>query len=284
MPLYRLSEPTDLREPVVVVALDGWVDAGGAATSAAQQLLTRRTRTIARFDSDVLFDYRARRPTLDIVDGRPAELTWPELTIRLSRFGAHDVLVLTGPEPDFLWHELCQAAVDIAARLGVTQWITLGAIPSPVPHTRVVPVLGTASRPELLRAGVRPGPAGTLRVPAAAVSVLDVALTRADVPSVGYFAQVPNYLTGPYPAAALELLRVLGRHLDLALPPGSLADDAQALRERLDAVAAADEATRTHIERLEALADADRLPSGDELISDIERFLREGGASGRGRP
>src|SRR5574337_1432385 len=109
--------------------------------------------------------------------------------------------------------------------------------------------------------------AGTLRVPAAAVSVLDVALTAAGVPSIGYFAQVPNYLTGPYPAAALELLRVLGRHLDLGLPQGQLADDAQALRERLDAVAAADEATRTHIERLEALADADRLPSGDELIS-----------------
>lgn len=283
MPLYRMSEPGDLREPVVVVALDGWVDSGGAATSAAQQLLTRRTRTIARFDSDVLFDYRARRPTLDIVDGRPSELVWPELTLRRSHYETRDILVLTGPEPDFLWQELCQAAVDIAERLGVTQWITLGAIPSPVPHTRAVPIMGTASRPELLRAGVRPGPVGTLRVPAAAVSVLDVALSRADVPSVGYYAQVPNYLTGPYPAAALELLRVLGRHLELDLPQGDLAEEARALRERLDAVAGADEATRTHIERLEALADADHLPSGDELISDIERFLHEGGASGRGR-
>ena len=39
-------------------------------------------RSIATFDADVLFDYRARRPTLDIVDGRLALLTWPELAIR----------------------------------------------------------------------------------------------------------------------------------------------------------------------------------------------------------
>lgn len=284
MPLYRLSAPDDLHEPVVVVALDGWVDAGGSATSAAEQLIKPRARMVARFDSDVLFDYRARRPTLDIVDGRAEDLTWPELTLRLARHPGRDVLVLSGPEPDFLWHELCRAVVEIAGRLAVTQWITLGAIPAPVPHTREVPILGTASRPGLLRGGVRPGPAGVLRVPAAAVSVLDVALSRADVPAVGYFAQVPNYLTGPYPAASLALLKVLGQHLGLTLPQGDLADEAEALRTRLDAVAAADEATRAHIERLETMSDEDRQPSGDELISDIERFLHEGGGSGRGRP
>ncbi|HEX5466332.1 MAG TPA: PAC2 family protein [Candidatus Limnocylindrales bacterium] len=284
MPLYRLSVPDGLHDPVMVVALDGWVDAGSAATTAVEQLLARRSRIVARFDSDVLFDYRARRPTLEIVDGRADELSWPELTIRLSRHPEQDLLIMTGPEPDFLWHELCRAAVEIAARLEVRQWITLGAVPAPVPHTRAVPIMGTASRPDLLRGGVQPGPAGLLRVPAAAVSVLDVAVERANVPAVGYFAQVPNYLTGPYPAAAVALIRTLGRHLGLSLPIGELEQEAEALRERLDLVAAGDEATRSHIERLETLLDQDHRPSGDELISDIERFLREGGASGRGRP
>ena len=48
-------------------------------------------------------------------------------------------------------------------------------------------------------------------------------------------------------------------------------------RNLLDAATATDEDTRAHVERLELLADESRLPAGDELIADIERFLREGG-------
>jgi len=53
------------------------------------------------------------------------------------------------------------------------------------------------------------------------------------------------------------------------------------LRTSLDAAAALDDQTRTYVERLEAMVDEARLPSGDELISDIERFLRD---RGTGRP
>src|SRR5207244_12002286 len=131
---------------------------------------------LATFDADVLFDYRARRPTLEIVDGGPAELTWPELTLRRGRVGDRDVLVLAGAEPDFHWHELSEAAIELARRFGVTEWISLGAIPAAVPHTRSVPILGTESKRGLLRGEVQAGPEGILRVPAAAISVLDMAV------------------------------------------------------------------------------------------------------------
>ena len=60
--------------------------------------------------------------------------------------------------------------------------------------------------------------------------------------------------------------------------------DTRALERRnlLDAATATDEDTRAHVERLELLADESRLPAGDELIADIERFLREGGDEGGG--
>ena len=45
---------------------------------------------------------------------------------------------------------------------------------------------------------------------------------------------------------------------------------------------AAEERTRSYVERLEAMADEARLPAGDELIADIERFLRDGGGSDNG--
>jgi proteasome assembly chaperone (PAC2) family protein len=283
--LYRLRRQLpELAEPTVVVALDGWVDAGSAATNAAG-ILAQGGRVVATFDSDAIFDYRARRPTLEIVHGRPRNLVWPELTIRHSKVGERDLLILTGAEPDYRWHELASDILTLAQRLGVGQWISLGAIPAAVPHTRSVPILGTESRSGLLQGGVLPGPQGVLRVPAAAISVLDISVAKAGIPSVGYFAQIPHYVSGDYPQASIELLRALGRHLDVELDVGHLPEEARLMRIRLDAAAAREETTREYVERLETLVDEARLPSGDDLISEIEQFLREGGQQGgSGRP
>jgi len=279
MVLLKIENADGLVAPVLLAALDGWVDAGGAATVAAGHVAANGTR-VATFDDDRLYDYRARRPTLDIVNGRPSSLTWPELIVRRTTVGTRDVLVLTGPEPDFHWRELTSAAVELAKRLGVAEWISLGAIPAAVPHTRDVPVMGIEPAPGLLRANVTPGPEGVLRVPAAAISVLDHAVARAGIPAVGYFAQVPHYVTGAYVPAAVELLRVLGRHLGYDVPPGALREEARQVLARLEAATAADEGTRAYVQRLEATVDEARRPSGDDLISEIEQFLRESGQEG----
>jgi len=284
--LYSLAgpgspgDPGDLIAPVLIAAFDGWVDAGSAATSALEQLLDDAV-DIATFDPDALFDYRARRPTLQIVDGRLAELTWPELVVRRVRFGERDLLVLAGPEPDDRWHAFADDMLDLARRVGVVEWISLGAIPAAVPHTRDVPILGTTSEEGRLRGDIQPGPAGLLRVPAAAISVLEMAMAEGGIPAVGYFAQVPHYVSGPYPAASVALVQALGRHLGVSLPTGELPEEARQLRTRLDTATALEETTRTYVERLEAMVDEQRLPSGDDLIGQIERFLREGGTEGR---
>lgn len=282
MVLYRLEPHDDLIAPVVIVALDGWVDAGSAATVAAEQLIDGAL-VAATFENDLIFDYRARRPILEIADGRPSSLTWPELVLYRTRVGEHDVLVLTGHEPDYRWRDLAESTVELARQLDVSQWISLGAIPAAVPHTRAVPILGTESRPGLLRGDVQPGPEGLLRVPAAAISVFDIAVARAGIPTVGYFAQVPHYMSGNYPGASAELLRAVGRHLGEEIDTGELTDEARKLRDRLDLAAEADDTTRTYVARLESMVDESRLPSGDDLISDIERFLRDRGNEGSQR-
>ena len=278
MALLRIDDLGELVAPTVVVAFDAWVDAGSAATNAIDALLDTDSRPVATFEADVLFDYRARRPTLDIVDGRPSSLDWPELSIRRTTLRDKDVLALTGPEPDFRWRELADDLISFARQLDVAQWITLGAIPAAVPHTRRVPILGTESGPGLLRGDVQPGPAGVLRVPAACVSVLDISIAEAGIPTIGYFAQIPHYISGEYAPASIALLEALGKHLDVEIDVSALRSEAQLLRTRLDTATAADEKTRTYVERLEAMVDEARLPEGDELISEIERFLRERGS------
>ncbi len=279
MALYRLDEEPGFTAPVLVAALEGWVDAGGAGTTAAGQLADGGT-VVATFDADAIYDYRVRRPTLDIVDGRPLTLEWPALTITATTVGERELLVLTGPEPDYRWRELATDVVELAKRLGVASWASLGAIPAAVAHTRPVPILATASADGLLPSGIRQGPDGLLRVPSAALSVFELTASSRGIPAVGLFAQVPHYVSASYPTASIALLTALGRHLGVELPVGQLATRALERRNMLDAATAADEQTKAYVERLEALSDESRLPEGDELIADIERFLREGGGSG----
>jgi hypothetical protein len=154
----------------------------------------------------------------------------------------------------------------------VLEWISIGSIPAAVAHTRPVPVLGTASKPGLLRDDVRQGPDGLLRVPAAALSVVELGVIAAGVRSVGFYAQVPHYVGGPYAAASIAILEQVSQHLGVELPMGELPDEAMAQRQRIDAAVAADDDATQYLHRLEEMAED--LPSGDELASEIERFLK----------
>lgn len=279
MALYTLdSELPVLAEPVVVAAFDGWVDAAAAASSAIEQLSVG-AKVLARFDTDALYDYRSRRPLLDVVDGVLTDLSWPELALRHVYVGGRDLLVLAGAEPDLLWRALAADIRELVHRLGVVQWVSLGAVPATVAHTRPVPVMATASQEGLLHADEIRRPAGLLRVPSAALSAIELEVTGSGIPAAGFFAQVPPYVGGGYAAASLALLEHLARHLDIALPLDDLADVAQRERVRYDAAAAADPETQEMIGRLEAMAGEEelRLPTGDELAREIQRFLRDQG-------
>jgi hypothetical protein len=285
MTLFHLDDGSPLDSPILVAAFDGWVDGGHAGTLAAGQL-AEGGHTVATFDADAIYDFRARRPTLDIVNGRLMDLEWPALRLVGTRIGERDLLILTGAEPDFRWQELSADIVKLAKQLGVVTWVSLGAIPATVPHTRPVPILGTASSAGLLPEDVPQGPEGRLQVPSALVSVLELSASQAGIPALGLFAQVPHYASGAFPTAAVELLGRLGNFLGTDLPLGDLPKRALETRALLDAAVSAEERTRTYVERLEAMADEARLPAGDDLIADIERFLRnrDGNDDGGGLP
>jgi hypothetical protein len=224
----------------------------------------------------VLFDYRSRRPTLDVVDGTLTRLVWPALELHRRAAGSQDLLILHGAEPDFRWKELGDDILELCRRLGVTEWVSLGSIPAAVPHTRPVPVMATASARADLHEAETKGPPGLLRVPSAGLSALEVAVTDGGIPAVGFYAQVPHYIGGPYAAATLALLQHLGRHLRADLPLGSLDDEVRAQRERLDAAVASDDDVREILAQLENANEAE-IPSGDDLAAEIERFLRNEG-------
>jgi proteasome assembly chaperone (PAC2) family protein len=139
-------------------------------------------------------------------------------------------------------------------------------------HRRPVSVLATGTDEELVeRAGAwRQDYSG----PTGAQSVLQVMLGDAGIPTLALWAQVPHYLAGgaspPAIRAVLEKLRDLG----------GLAVDLASLDEQSDTYVRRVEDGLTDrpdvVEVIEAIeAGEAELPSGDELASEIERFLRD---------
>jgi PAC2 family len=264
----------ELRDAVLVASFDGWVDAAEAASRAVAQV-AGDAAVVATFDPDALFDYRSRRPVLDVQDGRLSELRWPDLTIRHARLEGRDVLVFSGAEPDFRWQALAADTVDLVRRLNVTEWVSLGAVPGAVAHTRPVPVMATASEDGLLDEPA--GPEGLLRVPSAALSVLEMAVTDAGTPAVGFYAQVPPYASIGYAAASIALVRRFASHVGLPIDVEPLLDEERDQRARYDAAVAGDAMLRETVARLESAAgdvESEQLPTGDDLAREIERFLR----------
>jgi hypothetical protein len=105
---------------------------------------------------------------------------------------------------------------------------------------------------------------------------MEVVVSGSGIPAVGFYAQVPHYVGGPYAAATLALLRHLSRHLRIELPLDALNEDAMTQRERLDAAVAGDDDVRAILLQLES-ASEEEIPSGDDLAAEIERYLRNEG-------
>ncbi|HET6772882.1 MAG TPA: PAC2 family protein [Acidimicrobiales bacterium] len=286
MALYELIERPELDEPMLVLALEGWIDAGLAAASAAELLCDQLdTVTVARFSTDDLLDYRARRPVAHLTDGVLRGLTWPEIELRAATDGAgNEMLLLVGAEPDRLWHRFTDDVVTLALDFGASMCVGLGAYPFAAPHTRSPRVACTASTPSLaegtfLRA--------SLDFPGGIQAAIEQGCDERGIPAVGLWAQIPHYVPAnmPFPAGSVALVEGLSLLGNLSLPLGDLSARAEATRNRLDELIAQNPEHVEMLRQLEAAWERSEpreptmglsdLPSGDELVAELEEYLRD---------
>jgi proteasome assembly chaperone (PAC2) family protein len=290
MSLYEIVERPELDNPVLVVAMEGWIDAGMAAAGTLRHLLgSADAVTVATFDADDLLDHRARRPTMALVDGRTTGLDWPTIELRASVDAeGHDVLFLVGAEPDHRWRAFSAAVVDLALEFGVRLVVDLGAYPAPVAHTRPVQVVSTATTSELAEAvGYIPG---AIDVPAGVAAAIERRCAEVGLPAVGLWAQVPHYAAAiPQPAATLAHLDALQRVAGLVFATGDLASQAVTTAEHITALVAGNTDHEAMVRELERRFDAEAAGEGtgllgadlgeigelgDDLVAEVEQFLR----------
>src|SRR4051812_18908592 len=184
--LFELSpDRPELDAPVLIQALDGFIDAGAGKRLAREHLLaTHESTVVATFDVDQLLDYRARRPTMLFVEDHWESYDDPQLAVHLLHDDAGTpFLLLAGPEPDVQWERFTEAVRMIIDRLGVRLTIGLNAIPMGVPHTRPTGVIAHGSRKELV-AGYEPW-VNAVQVPGTAGHLLEYRLGQAGRDAVG---------------------------------------------------------------------------------------------------
>ncbi len=280
----------ELRRPILIAAFRGWNDAGDAASFAASHLGRVWSATeFASIDPEEFYDFQAVRPQVELVDGLTRKVTWPSNEFMAAKLSgaAQDVIMLVGTEPNLRWHTFSSLIVEVAKAHEVGLVLTLGALLADVPHSRPVPITGTAVDPELikrlnLQRSRYEGPTGI-------VGVLHEAFAKADIDSASLWAAVPHYLAvTPNPKAALALVERATKLVGAAAEIDDLQRASMVYEERVTEMVAGDEDVQEYVKMLEDRSDEQQnleemdpsqMPSGDDIAAELERFLRDKGES-----
>lgn len=272
------GEIPKLRRPVMVTAFEGWNDAADSASDAIETLeLAWSATPVGEIDPEDYYDFQVNRPSVALVDGVSRRVSWPTTRITLARGvdDRRDVVLVRGLEPNMRWRSFCAEIIDAAMRLGIEEVVNLGALLSDSPHSRPVPVSGTAADVETARRlGLEQS---TYEGPTGIVGVFNDACIRAGLPAVSLWAAVPHYVAQPpCPKATLALLRNLEDVLDLPMPYGDLAEMAVAWERGVDQLAEEDSEVAEYVRTLERQKDEADLPeaSGEAIAREFERYLR----------
>ncbi|HEY3709199.1 MAG TPA: PAC2 family protein [Amycolatopsis sp.] len=279
--------------PLMVVAFEGWNDAGDAASRAVEHLQLNWDATpLAELEPDDYYDFQVSRPTVRMVDGVTRRVDWPTTRLSVCRPEGldHDVVLVQGPEPNMRWRAFCAELLEHIMQLDVATVVTLGALLADTAHTRPVPVTGTAYDKDTasqfrLELNNYQGPTGI-------VGVLQDYCVQAGIPAVSIWAAVPHYVSHPpSPKATLALLHKLEDVLDVEIPLGALPEQSEEWERTVTEMADEDEEIAEYVRGLEERGDAEtdvtmEEVSGDKIAAEFERYLRrrrpgqEGGGFG----
>jgi len=285
--VIEIDDAPDLVAPLVIAAFEGWNDAADAASGVVDHLMSVwDARVVGAVDPEDFYDFQVNRPLTGTDTLGHRRLTWPSTQIAVCSPPDldRDVVLIRGIEPNMRWRQFCAELLAACDELGGELVVTLGALLADTPHTRPIPVSGTATEPELVdRLRLEPS---TYEGPTGILGVLQDACVRLDVPAVSYWAAVPHYVAQPpCPKATLALLGQLEELLEVSIPLGDLPEDARAWERGVDELASDDEDIADYVRSLEETRDTSDLPeaSGEAIAREFERYLKRRGDEG-GRP
>jgi len=276
--VIELEDVPELVDPVVIAAFEGWNDAADGASSVIDHLMTVwGARVVGAIDPEDFYDFQVNRPVVGTDERGHRRLTWPTTRIAVASPPEldRDIILVRGIEPNMRWRQFCGELLAACDELGATMVVTLAALLADTPHTRPIPVTGTATEPDLvdrlkLEQSTYEGPTGI-------VGVFQDACAQLDIPAVSYWAAVPHYVAQPpCPKATLALVGQLEDLFQASIPLGELPEDARAWERGVDELAEEDEDVADYVRALEETRDTTDLPeaSGEAIAREFERYLK----------
>lgn len=276
--MIQIDELGDLVDPVVIAAFEGWNDAAESASQVVAHLMAVwDAKVVGAIDPEEFYDFQVNRPMVSTDDNGHRRLIWPTTQIAVASPPnmERDVILIRGIEPNMRWRQFCAELLAACDDLGGELVVTLGALLADTPHTRPIPVTGTATEPELvdrlkLEQSTYEGPTGI-------VGVFQDACVRLDIPSVSYWAAVPHYVAQPpCPKATLALVGQIEDLLGASIPLGELPEESRAWERGVDELAEEDEDIAEYVQALEETRDTTDLPeaSGEAIAREFERYLK----------
>ncbi|MDP3208802.1 MAG: PAC2 family protein [Rhodoglobus sp.] len=268
---------------LLVVAFEGWNDAGEAASGAVRTLKeVLDVYPIAEVDPEDYFDYQFNRPSVAADEDGARQIVWPSVTVygptQPASGGTSNVYLMLGTEPSRGWKTFTREVLDVIESNDITSIVFLGAMLADVPHSRPISVFTSSENAEVRaqleieRSGYE-GPVGIL-------SVLADAAEKSGVSTMSIWASVPHYVhNAPSPKATLAIIAKLEEIITIDIPRGDLVDEAVAWETGIDALAGDDDDMASYIEQLEQARDTVDSPeaSGEAIAQEFERYLRRGG-------
>lgn len=262
------------RGRTLVVAFEGWNDAGEAATGAVRKLRDHlEVDPVAEIDPEDYVDFQFSRPVVAVEDG-VRRIVWPTSTF-YAPTGGGGVHLLLGTEPSRAWRSFVREVVEFIDDREIEVVVLLGAMLADVPHSRPITTVATSEHPEVQEAFGIDAPA--YEGPTGILGVLAVELASAGLPTVSLWASVPHYVhNAPSPKATLALLDRLREFVDVDVPREALVEEAAAWESGIDELAEDDDEMASYIKTLERARDtADETAiDGDAIAEEFERYLR----------
>jgi len=274
-----MAEHSFSRRRPLVIAFEGWNDAGEAASAAVRRLRDHlEVGMLAELDPEEFFDYQFSRPVVSTAPDGSRRITWPGVTFFGPPTGDDGIHLLLGTEPSRSWKTFAAQVLDIVRALGIDFVVVLGAMLADVPHSRPIATFASSDNADVrarfrLERSQYEGPVGIL-------SVLAEAFEREGIPTVSIWASVPHYVhNSPSPKATLALSDRMQEFIDVELPRDDLVEDALAWETGIDQLAEDDDEMATYIETLERARDTVDASeaSGEAIAEEFERYLRRRG-------
>ncbi len=282
----------------LIVALRGISDAGGVVSQLEEYLWSRYApEEILRFNTDLLLDYRARRPVITFdedhfVDYSPEELT---LSLGHDEMGA-PFLLLSGYEPDFRWDQFIDAVLMLVHEFEVSTTVWTHAIPMPVPHSRPIRMTVSGSRDDIIESKSVWKP--TTKLSASASHVLEYRLHSLGEEVVGFALLVPHYLANTeFPDALLTALDGFMSATGLLFATDEIRDASEGFHRQVDSQIGENDESLEMVRTLETrydeymedqttrsplMGEDGSLPTADQIASELERFLAQQRDQGTG--